>query len=99
MLLQTLRREDIKGRGDKFDFDLGFGGILGFGGPESVLYGVDSFVAKAGDFDVGADFGGLGSEAAGYVGLEFGFYDFGGECYRLPYVGISGGRKVSQSRR
>jgi len=63
---------------------------LGFGGAESVFDGVDAFVAEAGDFDVGADFGWLGGEAFGDVGLEFVFYGGGGEGDVVPDVGVSG---------
>lgn len=64
---------------------------MGFGGAESVLDGVDAFVAEAGDFDVGANFGGLGREALGDVGLDFLFDDVVGEGDRVPDVGVTGG--------
>ena len=63
---------------------------MGFCGAEGVFDGVDAFVAEAGDFDVGADFGRLRGQAFADVGEEFLFDDFRGEGYFLPYIRVSG---------
>lgn len=63
---------------------------MGFGSAEGILDGVDTFVAETGDFDVGADFGGLGCEALGDVGLYFVFDDVVGERDRIPYIRVTG---------
>ena len=61
---------------------------MGFGCAEGVLDGVDAFVAEAGNLDVGADFGGLGSEALGDVGLDFVLDDFVREGDFVPDIGV-----------
>lgn len=62
---------------------------MSFGGAEGIFDGIDTFVAETGDFDVGADFGGLGGEALGDVGLYFVFDDVVGEGDRVPYVRVT----------
>ena len=89
MLFKTLACQDIEGRGDKFDFDLGFGCVVGFGGAESVFNCVDAFVAETGNFDICADFCGLRGQALADVGLEFVLDNFVGKGHFLPYIGIS----------
>lgn len=61
-----------------------------FGSSQGVLDGVDAFVAETGDFDVGTDFGGLGREASGDIGLDFRLDDFVGEGDFVPDIGVPG---------
>lgn len=63
-LVERLRRENVEWRGDQADFDLRILGRFRFGDAEGGFDSVDAFVAKAGDFDVGTNFGGLDGRSA-----------------------------------
>lgn len=69
--------------------------VLRFGAAQGVLDGIDAFVAEAGDFEVGADFGGLWGEAFGDVGLQLVLDDFGGEFDLVPDFGVAVWKGVS----
>ena len=84
-----MRGEDVQRRGDELDFNGGFRSVLGFGFAERGFDGFDAFVAETLDRDVSADFGGLGSEALGDVGGEFGADGVGGEFDAFPDVGVA----------
>lgn len=66
-LVKSLRGEDVKRGRDELDLDLGVVGVAGLGLAQGGLDGVDSFVAEAGDFDVGADLCGLGCQTLANV--------------------------------
>ena len=91
MLFQTLGCEDVEGRRDELDLDLCIGGVFGLGGAQGVFDGINTFVTKAGDLDVCADFGRLRCEAFANVGEELVFDDFSWKGDICPYVGIPAG--------
>jgi hypothetical protein len=91
-----LTGQDIEGRGDQLDLDLVFGGVVGLGGTEGILDGIDSVVTEAGNLDIGTDLGGVGGELAADVLLELLLDGFAGERDIFPDGGVS---KINLSER
>lgn len=84
-----MRCEDVQGRRNELDFDLGVCSVLRFGSAESVLDCVDALVAETGDFDICADFCWLRCKTFADVGLKFLLDDFAGEVDLCPYVWVA----------
>lgn len=90
-LVQTLAGEDIEGRSHKSDLDLVLGGVVGLGGAQGGLDGVDSIVAEASDLDIGTDLGGVGSELLADVKLKLVLHGVAVELGVIPDIGVTGG--------
>lgn len=85
-LIEGVAGQDVQGRRNELDLDLDVVGVLGLGGAEGGLDGVDALVGETGDFDVGADFGGVRGELFGDVAEEFVLDDLVGEFDAGPDV-------------
>lgn len=92
--------QDVQWRRYQLDFHRSIGSfwVDGFGSSKGIFDSVYALVGKAGHFNVGADFGGLGGEALGDVGLEFAFDDFGWELHFGPDIGVSAGKGQHEAR-
>lgn len=84
-----MRGKDVKRRRDELDLDGGIWGVLGLSLAECLLDGVDSLVSEAGNLDVGADLGGLGSKTLGDVGGELLLDNVGGKLDSVPDIGVA----------
>lgn len=89
VLVQRLVGEDVEGRSDQLDLDLVLGGVVGLGGAESLLDGVDTLVAEAGNLDIGTDLGRVGSELLADVLLQLLLHGLAGELDLVPDVGVT----------
>lgn len=69
-LVQAGAGQDVQRRRHQLDLDLGVLCVLGLGGAQGSLDGVDALVAEAGDLNIGTDLGGLGSKTLANVRLE-----------------------------
>lgn len=88
-LVQTLAGKNIERGSHELDLDLVLGGVLFLSGAESILDGVDSIVAEAGNLDIGTDLGGVGSELAADVLLNLALDGVAGECDLVPDGGVA----------
>jgi hypothetical protein len=84
-----LTGQDVQGRSNQLDLDLVLGGVVGLGGTEGILDGIDSVVTEAGNLDIGTDLGGVGSELAADVLLELLLDGLAGERDIVPDGGVS----------
>jgi hypothetical protein len=76
--------------------DLGIGRVTGLGGAQGRLDGINAVVAEAGDLDVGANLGRLGSELLANVRLELFSNGLAGELDVLPNIGIAVSRSADR---
>lgn len=88
-LVEACVGEDVERGRDELDLDQGLVGVLGLGGAQGSLDGVDALVAEAGYFDIGTDLGRLGSETLANVALELVGDGLVGEGGVGPDFGVS----------
>lgn len=88
-LVQALAGQDVQRRGHKLDLDLVLGGVVGLGGTEGRLDGVNSVIAEAGDFDIGTDLSGVGGKLLANVILELLLHGLRGELDIVPDIGVA----------
>jgi len=79
----------VKGRRNESALDFLIRGVLGLGDTQSGLDGIDTLVGEAGDFDIGTDFDGLGSQPLADIRLELFGRFLGGELDAVPYIGVA----------
>jgi hypothetical protein len=89
VLVQRLVGQDVKRRSNQLDLDLVLGGVVGLGGAESLLDGVDTLVAEAGDLDIGTDLGRVRGELLADVLLQLLLDGLAGELDLVPDVGVA----------
>jgi hypothetical protein len=89
VLVETCAGQDVKWGRNQLDLDLGFLGVASLSSAESSLDGIDTFVAEAGDLDVGTDLGGLRCETFADIELELVGDRGGRECDVIPDLGVS----------
>lgn len=89
LLVQTLAGQDVQRGGDQLNLDLVLGGVLGLGGAQGGLNGIDTFVAEASDFNIGTDLSGGGGELLADVKLELLLHGFAGELDVVPHLGVA----------
>lgn len=89
VLVEALAGQDVQWGSHQLDLDLVLGGVVGLGGAQSVLDGVDSIVTEAGDFDVGTDLGRVGGKLFADVQLQLLLHGFGGELGVVPDFGVA----------
>lgn len=83
-LVESLRGENVEGRRNELDLDHGVFGVAGLSLAQGVLDGVDSFVAEAGNLDIGTDLCGLGRQTLADVGNQLLLDDVVGELDLVP---------------
>lgn len=88
-LVQAGAGEDVERGRHELDLDLSLLCVLGLGGAEGRLDGVDALVAEAGDFNIGTDLGRLGSQALANVRLELLGDGLAGEGDVVPDLGLT----------
>lgn len=89
VLVQRLVGQDVERRSNQFDLDLVLRGVVGLGGTESILDGVDSLVAEASHLDIGTDLGRVGSELLADVLLQLLLHGLARELDLVPDVGVT----------
>ena len=77
VLVRAGRAHDVEGRRDQTDLDGYLFGGQGLSSTQGGLDPVDTFVRVTGEFEIGSDLDGLGSESSSDGGKEFGA-DLGG---------------------
>lgn len=90
LLDQSGARQDVQRRRHQLDLDLGVLSVSRLGSSQSSLDGIDAVISKAGDLDIGSDFGGLGCESLADVGLELLGDGVAGELNVFPHIGVPG---------
>ena len=88
-LIQAGARQNVERRRYQLNLDLVVGGVASFSSAQGSLDGVDALVAKAGDFDIGTDLGGLGSKALSDVRLQLFSNRLAGESDVVPDFGVA----------
>jgi hypothetical protein len=89
VLVETCAGQDVKRRRNQLDLDLGLLGVASLSSAKSGLDGIDTFVAEAGDLDIGTDLGGLGCKTLADVELKL-IGNWGGrECDVIPDLRVS----------
>lgn len=80
---------------NKSDLDLHVLCVLGLGGPQRSLDSIDTLIAEASHFDVGADLGGLRCESLADVQLQLVVDDLVRECNLLPHLRVAMSKLVA----